>query len=104
MNKPVLQINRGVVSGIDSIEVVNAYDEAVAVIDDIARDVLAAGGTQLIFNLKKMTYMTSVAIGQLIKIIKLFQKVDGQIYIYGVHPEIKQYLTETSLDKYFKFL
>lgn len=99
-----LEVKRGIVGGMEAIEIINAYTLYDKRIEEMVKEIVGQGNKELVFNCKKLSYITSTGIGQMMRTIKEFQKMQGTIYLYGASEDLKDYLKEISLDKYFKFI
>lgn len=104
MSETGMIINKSVIDGKDAVEIVDAYVMYDKRIDAIVQEIIEQGRKELVIDCKRMTYVTSMAVGQILKLVKIFQGIGGQLYLYKVNDDIKQYFIDISLYDYFKIL
>ena len=104
MNAHELNLRRNRYQGMESIAVFGPFDKSDGGLETLIRQILEEGQTNMVFDLSQTTYVTSSAIGAIIKTIKRFHAVNGTIYVYGVTPDIKEFLMLSRIDAYVRFL
>lgn len=104
MSTDTEKIRHSQMQGMDSIEIIGAFDYNDIAVDDIVRDVISQGKKGLVFNLSQTSYITSAGIASLIKALKKMQGVNGTLYIFGATQDMIEFLQMTNLGSYLQFI
>ena len=104
MVKKNLIAETGSYNGIDSIGIVGPFDQMDDKIILIADEIISNGKNEIVIDFSKTTYITSLGVAVLIKILKKTQKKDGTLYITNLTQDMYTILTSASLDKYLRII
>lgn len=100
MNENSPRIRRGRYKGMESVEIVGPFDAGGPEAEEAVRQILEEGGTSIVFDLSRTTYLTSPGIALVIKAIKWFAAVNGSVYVTGATPDIEEFLALARIDRY----
>ncbi len=104
MVKRNLTIETGFYNGIDSIGIVGPFDQLDDQIISITDNIFSNGKKEIVIDFSKTTYITSLGIAVLLKLLKKTQKKDGTVYITNLTQDMYNFITSASLDKYLRVI
>ena len=104
MAKRNLTLETGTYNGMDSIGIVGPFDQMDQKVIEIARDILSNDKKDIVLDFHKTTYITSMGIAVLLKLLKKTQKKGRTLYIANLTRDMQTILTSASLDKYLTII
>jgi anti-anti-sigma factor len=104
METPVTRFRRGTVGDVDSIAVFGPFDFTDPGIESIAKEVMAAGKKDIVFDFTKVTYLTSPGISSIIKVLKRVQAAGGTLYLHGASQDMIDLLNLANIIKYLRVM
>jgi anti-anti-sigma factor len=104
MNAIPQRVKQGNIQGIDAIQIIGPFDFNDHEIDRIVQDIVDKGRPNLIFDLSKVTYMTSPGLACIMKTVKKLQSIKGTLFLHGATQDMKELLNLTKLGKYVRFV
>jgi len=99
-----LEVKKSLVSGIDAIGVVGAFDAVDTHIDSLVDEILGQGKKDIVFDFIDTSYLTSSGIAVLIKALRKVQAVNGTLYISNITQDMYELLSASSLNRFLKYI
>ena len=99
-----LEVKKSMVSGIDAISVVGAFDAVDTHIDSLIDEIIGQGKKDIVFDFNDTSYLTSSGIAVLIKALRKIQAVNGTLYISNITQDMYELLSTSSLNRFLKYI
>jgi anti-anti-sigma factor len=104
MDSPNTRFRSGRIGDTDSIAVFGPFDFTDPGIEAIARQAIATGKKDMVFDFSKVTYLTSPGISGIIRVLKRVQAAGGTLYLFGASQDMLDLLGLANIMKYLKIM
>jgi anti-anti-sigma factor len=104
MDTPNTRFRGGRINDLDSVAVFGPFDFTDPGIEALAKQGIAAGRKDFVFDFSKVTYLTSPGISSIIRVLKRVQAVGGTLFLYGASQDMLDLLNLANIMKYLKIL
>lgn len=102
--KKNLDAQKGILSGIDAIRVIGAFDKVDKQIDVFVDEIIEDGKKDIVFDFSQTSYLTSSGIAVLTKALRKVQKAGGTLYVSNITEDMYELLSCTSLNSFIKYI